>query len=130
MSLLYMYSILRGFGGRGTGQHMQGQPVGGVKRRVGRNCPNQRNRRRVTITFEFFSSSRILFIVLYVHFIQIFQVLYLYKKISYAKARGPNQEKSSLGQDLTPAPTVISHQTRASVCHPRFVWALISEYYI
>lgn len=80
MSLLYMYSILRGFGGRGTGQHMQGQPVGGVKRRVGRNCPNQRNRRRVTITFEFFSSSRILFIVLYVHFIQIFQVLIYTRK--------------------------------------------------
>lgn len=70
----------------------------------------QRNGGRITMTFEFFSFSRILFIALLYTFLLNFPS-HLYKKISH----GPNQEKSSLGRNLTSAPTVISFSVSPSL---------------
>lgn len=52
---------------------------------------------------------------------------HFYQKTSCAKAHGSHQEESSLGQGRTAAPTVISHQKRTSICHPRVRWASLVE---
>lgn len=64
---------------------------------------------RNTMAFKLLPFSGILFLASLHTFLFTFSK-HFYQKISCAEAHGSNQEKSSLGQDHTPAPTVISQQ--------------------
>lgn len=105
----------------------RGHPGGDLKAGVDRKCANQRKRGRNTMTFKLLPFSGILFIAS-LHTFPLKVSRHSYQKISCAKAHRPNQEKSSRGQDRTPAPTVILHQERASVCRPPANGASVLEY--
>lgn len=114
-----LYSPSRGFHRRGSGLDVQRAPCG---RSNGRKYANQRKRGRNTMAFQLLPFSGILFFASLHTFLFTFS-RHFYQKISCAKHTDLIRESlASLGQDRIPAPTVISHQKRTSLCHPRFTW--------